>query len=301
MSILSFIRKKKPTSDMAPLVKFIDGYSLEVMPRTLAKVADLTDLFPKGTRVYIAHIEGTKIADMVETAKRLGAHGLDVMPHFPARLIPDQATFSDWLRMYREEADVTQALLLGGGNRSPVGSFDNSMQLIETGELDKLGFTNIHFAGHPEGNRDIDPKGGSTIANQALSWKHALAQRSDAEMALITQFIFDAVPLIKWSKDIAEAGVDLPIHVGLAGPAKLQTLIKLAISCGIGPSLKVLQKRAADVTKLLIPYSPDLVALDLAKYCLDNPHSNITQAHLFPLGGIMQSVDWAKSAGRNPA
>ena len=75
-------------------------------------------------------------------------------------------------------------------------------------------------------------------------------------MALATQFAFDAKPIIAWAEDLKAAGITLPIHIGIAGPAKLQTLIKFAIACGVGPSLKVLQKRAMDVTKLLLPYEP---------------------------------------------
>ena len=35
--------------------------SIEVMPRTAEKVENFRDLLPEGTRVYIAHIEGTPI------------------------------------------------------------------------------------------------------------------------------------------------------------------------------------------------------------------------------------------------
>ncbi len=50
---------------------FLQDYSIEVMPRTAEKVENFRDLLPEGTRVYIAHIEGTEIDDMVATAKRL--------------------------------------------------------------------------------------------------------------------------------------------------------------------------------------------------------------------------------------
>ena len=49
---------------------FLKDYSIEVMPRTAEKVEDFRELLPAGTRVYIAHIEGTPIEDMVATAKR---------------------------------------------------------------------------------------------------------------------------------------------------------------------------------------------------------------------------------------
>src|SRR3954466_3223610 len=91
----------------------VDGYSIEVMPRTAAKIEDFKALLPQNTRVYIAHIDGTPIEDMVDTARRLSRDGFQVMPHFPSRIIPSAAVLEDWIKRYRNEAGVEQALLLG--------------------------------------------------------------------------------------------------------------------------------------------------------------------------------------------
>jgi len=265
------------------------------MPRTAEKVEDFRALLPKGTRVYIAHIEGTPIEDMVATAKRIAGEGFTVMPHFPARIIHDKAHLADWIARYKGEAGVKQALLLGGGVSTPAGDFDNSMQMIETGLFD--GFERLHVAGHPEGNKDIDKDGGDAIVMKALAWKQAYAERSDAKMAIATQFCFDAGPVIAWANKLSAAGVKLPVHIGVAGPAKLQTLIKFAISCGVGPSLKVLQKRAMDVTKLLLPYEPTEFVSALAEHRAATPGFNIEQVHFFPLGGIKTNAAWVTDNG----
>jgi methylenetetrahydrofolate reductase (NADPH) len=293
---LSFFRKDpKPAANTDANEAFLKGYSIEVMPRTAEKVDDFRALLPKGTRVYIAHIEGTPIEDMVATAKRIAGEGFDVMPHFPARIIPDKATLADWIARYQGEANVRQALLLGGGVNTPAGDFDSSMQLIESGLFD--GFDRLHVAGHPEGNKDIDKDGGDAIVMQALKWKQAFSERSDAKMAIATQFCFEADPVIAWANRLAEAGVHLPIHIGVAGPAKLQTLIKFAISCGVGASLRVLQKRAMDVTKLLLPYEPTEFVSGLAAHKAANPAFGIEQVHFFPLGGIKTNAAWVTENG----
>ena len=131
----------------------------------------------------------------------------------------------------------------------------------------------------------------------ALRWKQTFADTSDASMALATQFAFEAGPIIKWADAIKDAGISIPIHIGIAGPAKLQTLIKFAIACGVGPSLKVLQKRAKDVTKLLLPFEPTEVLADLAAHKAANPDFNITHVHFFPLGGIKTNAEWAIANG----
>ncbi|MCC6520118.1 MAG: methylenetetrahydrofolate reductase, partial [Tabrizicola sp.] len=135
MALFNFRRKEETAAAGQPLEAFLKGYSIEVMPRTAEKVDSFRDLLPKGTRVYIAHIDGTPIEDMVATAKRIGAEGFDVMPHFPARIIKDKATLTNWVAAYKE-VGVQQGLLLAGGVSTPVGDYATSMQLLESGAFD---------------------------------------------------------------------------------------------------------------------------------------------------------------------
>jgi methylenetetrahydrofolate reductase (NADPH) len=190
---------------------------------------------------------------------------------------------------------VQQGLLLAGGVASPVGDYATSMQLLESGAFD--GFERLNVAGHPEGNKDIDPDGSDRMVMEAARWKSAFAERTDAKMAMATQFCFEAAPVIAWVDRLAAEGVKLPVHIGVAGPAKLQTLIKFAIACGVGPSLRVLQKRAMDVTKLLLPYEPTEVVAELAAHKAKNPGFGIEQVHFFPLGGIKTNAQWVTENG----
>ncbi len=292
MGIMGRPREDDGSAAPAALNALLQEGSIEVMPRTAAKIEDFRPLLRSGTRVYIAHIEGTPIDDMVATARRLTDEGFEPMPHLPARIIPDRMVLESWVRRYREEAGVTQALLLGGGSPQPAGELDSSIAMLETGVFDRLGFDRLHVAGHPEGNRDIDIEGGTLRVDEALQWKQAFSERTDAKMAIVTQFAFDAAPVITWAERLKEAGVKLPIHIGVAGPTKLQTLIKFAISCGVGPSLSVLQKRALDLRKLLVPYEPSDFLADIAAYKAKKPESLIEQVHIFPLGGIQASTEW---------
>ena len=295
MALFNFRRDTAPAPVSDHVEAFLQGYSIEVMPRTAEKIEDFRALLPRGTRVYIAHIEGTPIEAMVATARRITGEGFDVMPHFPARIIASKAILADWIARYKGEAGVKQALLLGGGVTTPAGEFDNSMQMVETGLFD--GFERLHVAGHPEGNKDIDRDGTDAVVMKALAWKQAYADRSDAKMAIATQFCFEAGPVIAWANKLSAAGVKLPVHIGIAGPAKLQTLIKFAIACGVGPSLRVLQKRAMDVTKLLLPYEPTEVIAELAGQKAKTPGFNIEQVHFFPLGGIKTNAQWVTDHG----
>jgi len=271
---------------------FLDGFSIEVTPRAAAKIDNFAELIPKGTLIYIAHIEGTPIDEMVATAKKINEQGFSPMPHFPARIIKDKNVLQDWISKYQNEANVKNGLLIAGGANKPYGEYDSSIQLIESELFDKADFQNLHIAGHPEGSMDIDPDGSTKNVDQALSWKNEFSKRTDAKMAITTQFSFDADSVITWANNVKESGIDIPIHIGIAGPAKLQTLLRYSIECGVGASIKIIQKRAMDLTKLLLPYKPTNIITELATHKANNPSFNIEKVHFFPLGGIKQVSDF---------
>ena len=276
--------------------KFLDGFSVEVTPKAASKIENFEDYIPSGTLVYIAHIEGTPIEEMVATAKKINDQGFCAMPHFPARIIKDKNVLEDWIARYKNEANVSNALLIAGGANKPYGEYDSSIQLIESELFDKADFNNLHIAGHPEGSKDIDPDGSTKNVDEALSWKYEFSKRTDAAMAITTQFSFDSKTVIDWANSIKKSGIDIPIHIGVAGPAKLQTLLRYSIECGVGASLKIIQKRAKDLTKLLLPYKPTAIISELAEYKLNNPDFNIEKVHFYPLGGIKQVSNFVKEA-----
>ena len=297
MSLLNLFGSKHINKDVSNHLKlFLNNFSIEVMPRTAAKIESFNDILPKNTRIYIAHIEGVPIQEMIITAKRIQSEGFAVIPHFPARIIENKVILEDWIKAYQEEANIDQALILAGGVDKPYGIFENSMQLVETELFSKYNFKNLYFAGHPEGNKDIDPDGTKKNVNDALVWKQKMNERTDINLALTTQFCFDSKPVIKWANELNKNGINIPIHIGVAGPAKLQTLIKFSIACGVGASLKVLHKRAKDIKKLLLPFEPNEFLETLALHKKNNPDFNITNIHFFPLGGIKTTSNWIKNA-----
>ena len=265
------------------IVNFLEDFSIEVTPNAANKIEKFEDFLPIGTFIYIAHIEGTPIEDTVSTAKKITDQGFRAMPHFPARIIKDKVMLSEWISMYKNEAGVENALLIAGGANKPYGDYDSSIQLIESELFDQADFKNLHIAGHPEGNKDIDPDGTTSNVDEALSWKNEFSKRTNASMAITTQFCFDSNSVIEWANNIKKSGIDIPVHIGIAGPAKLQTLLRYSIECGVGASIKILQKRAKDITKLLLPYKPTQIIQELAKHKAENPDFNIEKVHFLSL------------------
>ncbi len=276
------------------LNNFLKDFSIEVTPKAASKIEKFSDYLPAETLIYIAHIEGTPIDDMVQTAKKITDQGFLAMPHFPARIIKNKNVLGEWITRYQNEAGVENALLIAGGSNKPYGEYDSSINLIESELFDKANFKRLHIAGHPEGSKDIDPDGSSKNVDEALSWKNQFSTRTDASMAITTQFCFDSSSVIDWANSIKSSGIDLPIHIGIAGPAKLQTLLRYSIECGVGASIGIIQKRAKDLTKLLLPYKPTEILKELADYKISNPEFNIEKVHFFPLGGVKMVSDFLK-------
>ena len=184
---------------------------------------------------------------------------------------------------------MAHVLALGGGVSEPVGDFDSSMQLLETGLFDKYGIQDHRHRRPPEGSPDIpDP-----ALAEALAWKNAFAERSDAAFYIATQFCFEAAPIIAWDRRLREAGNRLPIHIGVPGLATIKTLLSHARACGVGPSMRVLTRQARNISKLLTVSAPDKVIADLAAYKAAEPDCGIQRAHFYPLGGLRRSATWA--------
>ena len=87
-------------------------------------------------------------------------------------------------------------------------NYQPNLEVLEKWLFDKAGFKRLHIAGHPEGSKDIDPDGSMKNVSAALSWKQAFSNRTDASMAITTQFCFDAQTVKQWADNIKLNGID---------------------------------------------------------------------------------------------
>jgi methylenetetrahydrofolate reductase (NADPH) len=273
------------------IVELVSGFSIETTPGSALKIPDYREHLRSGMTVSVTFLPGSDFADTVATAKRLKDEGFNPAPHIAARSIRNRAALENNLNRLQGEVGVSEVVALAGGVDTPVGDYESSMQLLETGLFDKHGIKKIGVAGHPEGSPDIP----AVHIHEALQWKNAFAQRSDADFYVATQFCFEAAPIIAWEHAIRAAGNTLPIHVGVPGLATLKTLINHAKACGVGPSMRVLTRQARQIAKLLTVQAPDRLLLDLARHRMADPDSLITRIHVYPLGGLRRSAAWTNA------
>jgi len=234
------------------------NFSLEIGLKTdLSKLPNIND-------IYITLLPGEKYRDVVSKTKELVNLGKNPVPHFPARSIKNKNELKDYVNMCKDFG-VKQALVIGGGAQS-IGDFNSSLQLFETGLFEGL---KIGIAGHPDGSPDISD----------LDLKKAMIDKKPYADYIVTQWLMETSPLIDFiSKQT------LPVHVGIAGPAKITSLLKFASIVGAKNSLNFLKSNASKAVDLFKPRKPD----DMIEKV-----KNVSQHfHIYTFGGLNETNKW---------
>jgi len=276
--------------------------SIEVSPKQAVESNVLPGLFPVGTSVYMTDIGTDPNARLVAGAKRLRELGYEPVPHFAARRMPSRAILKDRIERMVGEADVRDVLVIGGGLEKEVGEFDASMALLETGLFEANGIRRVAIAGHPEGSPDFS----DAVALETLHAKQAFAKTSGLDLRIVTQFGFDGAGFVAWAEGLRREGITLPIHLGVAGPAKITTLMRFAMMCGVGNSLSFLKKRAGSIKTMALGFDPDEIVQPIETHWQVSGESAlgsgraVAQIHVFPFGGLKTSTRWLRERGTWP-
>ena len=234
------------------------NFSLEIGIKT-----ELNTL-PEIEDVYITLLPGDQYKYVVNKAKELISLGKNPVPHFPARSIKNKNELKDYVTMCKDFG-VKQVLVIGGGAQ-PIGDFHCSLQLFETGLFE--GFK-IGIAGHPDGSPDISDS----------DLEKAMIDKKPYADYIVTQWLMETSPIIDFiSKQT------LPVHVGIAGPAKITSLLKFASIVGAKNSLSFLKSNASKAVDLFKPRKPD----DM----IEKIKSTSQNFHIYTFGGLTETNKW---------
>lgn len=270
------------------VVELLRGYSIELNPgdwKTLEAAAERLD---PGTEVSLAWIPGSNPMHMVAPAARLKRAGHLPVPHVGARHLESAAQLEQ-LAERLKDVGVDRILIIGGDRAKPAGPYDSSLAVMQTGVFQKIGITRMAVGGFPEGNPHIPEK----LLNEALEAKVSFACNEGLRLSIITQFCFKSEPVIEWVRGTRARGIDVPIRVGLAGPAGLLTLMRYAVRCGVGNSLRVLTENPS-FAKILVERGPEPIIRGLAASLPDGDGRplGIAGLHFYVFGGFRKTVDW---------
>jgi methylenetetrahydrofolate reductase (NADPH) len=270
---------------------FLRKASVEITPKQIEKLPLLSAKLPPGTNVFVALIDAKEVAAQISAVAALHGAGFNPIPHIPARFVIDENDLRERVAALTK-AGASTILALGGGAPQPLGKYDAALQLMQTGAFEAHGITRIGIAGHPEGNSDISKNIGEAGLMRVLREKQAWLKSKNIEGFIATQFLFDAEPLAYWASQLRAEGIDLPLNVGVPGPASLKTLVRYAAMCGVGNSARFIRKQALNITKLLTVSEPTEFVEQLAILHFEKPELGIAAPHLYPFGGFDKLFDW---------
>jgi methylenetetrahydrofolate reductase (NADPH) len=272
-------------------VAFTGKASTEISSHDERLLDVLAQRLPAGMTIYVAHTPKSSVEDVLRVAGKVQARGFTASPHLVARRLPSADALRGILARLRAHG-IEQVLLVAGDLDRPAGPFTSTLEVIATGALEEAGLKRIGVAGHPEGH----PAAAAPELLAALRAKQEFAARSGIAMHIVTQFGFNPQGICAWDRMLTQEGITLPVHVGIAGPTPISQLLKFAVRCGIGTSIRSLVRNAGAVASLTgLATGPDEVLLGLLRGCARHAGSRLVQPHFYSFGGALATADWLRS------
>ena len=275
-----------PARQRHRIAQRVAASSIEVSPRDDFAGERLRELLDPGRTVFVNHPGSVTHHDIVAACARLRRAGFNPVPHVAVRRLASFTQANDFLQRAAAEADVKGALIIGGDPDHPVGPFPDAYDLLASGLVGRHGLREVAFAGYPEGH----PRIASRALDEALRAKVDLARRQGLEVSLVTQFGFEAAPILRWIGALRTRNIVCPIRIGIAGPATVATLAKFAVRCGIGASLRALARGHTAFARILAEAGPD--SLIGALVAEEDPRWPIDHLHVFTFGGVRRTAEW---------
>ena len=274
----------------AALSGFLRNFSSEVTARDPRSIEAARELLPPGAEVFIAAVPGESPEQMVAAAVQLRRAGMTPVPHIVARNIESRGRLDELFARLVGEAGLDRALLLGGDRDRPAGEFHCSLQLLQTGVLQKHGVGRIFIGCYAEGH----PRVADEVLDAARADKLELAAALGLDVTLISQFCFDARPVVALARRMRALGVTAPFRVGVAGPAERATLIRYALMCGVGPSMRGLRERHDLARSVLSGETPEALLTEVALAQAAEPALGLSGVHFFTFGALARSARFAQ-------
>ncbi len=274
------------TTDAHPerLRQLFRGCSVETSCSAPAVGEAVKASLPAGTAVYITFLPKDSLEQRIRAAAKLREAGLTPVPHLAARHMASTDQLDMCLHRLVSEAMVDRLLLIGGDADRPAGTFTSSLDLIETGLIEKHRIRSVGIAAYPEDH----PRISRGTLEAALMTKIARLQQRGISPFIVTQFAFESAPILRWLAWAHDHIDNIPICIGLPGPANVATLLKYAARCGVGNSMRALW-RDTYWARVLVQASPEHVIQELAQHDVSR---EIAGLHFFTFGGMPKTAAW---------
>jgi methylenetetrahydrofolate reductase (NADPH) len=275
------------------LGELLRNYSAEVTSGDRKSIDAGIRMLPPGSEVFIASLPSDPGNRQVSVAAQLKHAGLAPVPHVVARNIENLRELDLLLGRLRTEAGVDRALILAGDRDQPAGDLSSSLQILESGLLGKHGIRRIALSCYPEGH----PRIAAADLTAARAAKLAAAAKANLDVTLVSQFCFESAPVIAMARQIRSEGVKVPLRVGVAGPAGRASLLKYALICGVGASVRALKERPG-ARGMLAGETPERLLIELARAQAAEPALGIQGVHFFTFASLAGTVRFVEEHTR---
>ncbi|AEM85597.1 methylenetetrahydrofolate reductase [Streptomyces violaceusniger] len=266
----------------------LEDFSLEMTGKDVPELEEARDTIPQGTRINITFLGNEDLRMRLDAAREVKRLGFVPVPHISARRLGSRDDFERFLAGLHADGTSDNVFVVGGDPARPEGPYADSLSLIGTGLLQEYGVRHVGISGYPEGHPAID----ADALWSALRDKHAALADQPLEGCIITQFGFAVDPVLAWVEEVRRRGIDLPIRIGVPGPAGVRRLLSYAARFGVGTSASVVRKYGFSLTNLMGTAGPDRFLRDLTA-AHDPGHHGELKIHFYTFGGLGATSDWA--------
>jgi len=264
------------------LARLLEAPHYEVIP--VNGIEEKVAALPKGATVTVTASPRHGIERTIDVSARLAGRGYRVVPHLAARMIADRGQL-ERIVAHLEAADIHEAFVIGGDASPPAGGYADAGDLLD--ELGALphSLTRIGVGGYPEGHPLIPE----------ADLLEALRRKQRHADYIATQLCFDAQVLARWVLAIREAGIGLPVVVGLPGVVERRKLAEISLKTGVGASLRYLARHGRQIATLARSrhYDPTPLALALAARA-EEADLGICGVHLFTFNQVEATEAWVR-------
>ena len=265
---------------LSPMARLVAQPRYELIPVSGVE-NEFSALLP-GSTVTVTASPHHGMKRTLEVSERLAALGYSVVPHLAARMVAGPSHLEEIIERLGA-AQIRDAFVIGGDAAPATGSFRDAAGLLEALASLPHSLLRIGVAGYPEGHPLIS----------AAGLLDALQREQPRADYVVTQICFDAEALVGWVATIREAGIGLPLVVGLPGVVERRRLAEVSLRAGVGASMRYLARHGRQLATLARSrrYDPTPLAVAIAAH-LDDPEVLIEGVHLFTFNRIEATQAW---------
>jgi len=265
----------------------LQDFSLEMTGKDVGELRAARSAVPAGTRVNVTYLAGEDLALRVEAARAVRELGFRPVPHVSARRLGSRAALGEFLAALQAVGASEELVVVGGDPSAPEGPFADALSVVESGLLPAAGVRRVVVTGYPEGHPGI----ADAVLWQALERKRSALAEQGLEGAVTTQFGFDADAVLTWVAALRARRIDLPVRVGVPGPAGVRRLLTYAGRFGVATSAGIARQYGLSLTGLLGTAGPDRFLRALAAGH-DPARHGVVKVHFYTFGGLRATADW---------